>query len=123
MTCSQLSDVRRSYSVRSVAVCIVFVITLLIMVCAPASMSASASASEPGITWESCPLSELPTRECATLAVPLDYDETDGATISLAVTRVPATTDERRIGSLITNPGGPGGSGVDALPLLYAALP
>lgn len=49
--------------------------------------------------------------ECATLTVPLDYDDPDGETIELAVTRLPATGT--RTGSLVLNPGGPGGSGVD----------
>ncbi len=49
--------------------------------------------------------------ECATLEVPLDYDDPTGDTIELAVLRVPATGDEP-IGSLLVNPGGPGASGV-----------
>ena len=55
--------------------------------------------------------------------MPLDYDEPDGETISIALARVPATDQAGRIGSLITNPGGPGGSGVEGLALMYAALP
>lgn len=51
--------------------------------------------------------------ECATAVVPLDWDDPDGETITLAVNRHQATGD--RIGSLIINPGGPGGSGIDAL--------
>ena len=55
--------------------------------------------------------------------VPLDYDRPRGATISIALTRLPATDPARRIGSLFLNPGGPGGSGVDfvvgAGPFLY----
>ena len=55
--------------------------------------------------------------------VPLDYSRPQGATISLALTRLPATDPRRRIGSLFLNPGGPGGSGVDyvlfAGPFLY----
>lgn len=55
--------------------------------------------------------------QCARLAVPLDYDNPDGESIELAVLRVPATNTERRIGSLVVNPGGPGGSGIE-----YAAI-
>ncbi|MEV6490925.1 alpha/beta hydrolase, partial [Actinoplanes sp. NPDC051633] len=36
-----------------------------------------------------------------------------GRTIELALTRLPATNPERRIGSLFVNPGGPGNSGVE----------
>ena len=43
--------------------------------------------------------------------MPLDYDEPDGETIDLALIRVPAGDD--RQGAVLTNPGGPGGSGVD----------
>lgn len=58
--------------------------------------------------WESC----REEFECATLEVPLDYEAPEADTIELAVLRVPATGDDR-IGSLLVNPGGPGGSGID----------
>jgi pimeloyl-ACP methyl ester carboxylesterase len=52
--------------------------------------------------------------ECATVVVPLDYEEPDGATIELAVLRVPASGNEDdRLGSLLVNPGGPGASGME----------
>ena len=57
-----------------------------------------------------------PKFECATLEVPLDYDEPDGETIELALIRLPAGDPSRRIGSLLLNPGGPGASGVEFLP-------
>lgn len=59
------------------------------------------------VRWEECD-----GFECATLDVPLDYSEPDGETIELALLRVPATGDDP-IGSLLLNPGGPGGSGVE----------
>ena len=54
---------------------------------------------------------ECGSAECATIQVPLSYDAPDGATIDLALTRVPASGDA--IGSLLVNPGGPGGSAVE----------
>jgi len=51
--------------------------------------------------------------QCAKIAVPLDYENPDGRSISLSVLKVPATDSQQRIGSLVVNPGGPGGSGVD----------
>lgn len=51
--------------------------------------------------------------ECATLTVPLDWAEPSGPTIDLALARTEATGD--RIGSLVTNPGGPGASGIEFL--------
>jgi len=41
--------------------------------------------------------------------VPLDYDDPDGPTITLALAKRPAGDPDRRIGSLFVNPGGPGG--------------
>lgn len=52
--------------------------------------------------------------QCATLQVPLNYAEPHGATIGIALDRLPATGS--RIGSLLINPGGPGASGIDFLP-------
>lgn len=50
--------------------------------------------------------------ECARATVPRDYDEPGGATIRLSLVRAKATGPQR-IGSLLLNPGGPGGSGVE----------
>lgn len=54
--------------------------------------------------------------QCAELEVPVDHDTADGRTINLAVARIPSTGgDDDRIGSLVVNPGGPGGSGLEFL--------
>ena len=50
--------------------------------------------------------------QCATISVPLDYAHPDAATISLSLIRLPARDQAHRIGALLINPGGPGGSGV-----------
>lgn len=51
--------------------------------------------------------------ECATLEVPLDYDDPGARTIEVELLRVPATNQANRLGSLVVNPGGPGSSGID----------
>ncbi|MEV6107700.1 alpha/beta hydrolase [Streptomyces sp. NPDC051940] len=56
--------------------------------------------------------------ECATLKVPLDYGEPGGKQIGIALIRARAKDSGRRIGSLVYNFGGPGGSGVALLPQL-----
>lgn len=49
----------------------------------------------------------------ATVKLPRDYDSPKGATVTIALFKVPAADPARRIGTLFLNPGGPGGSGVD----------
>lgn len=52
--------------------------------------------------------------QCTTVKVPLDYAKPGaGGDVKLSVIRLPAKNKSRRIGSLVTNPGGPGGSGVE----------
>lgn len=50
--------------------------------------------------------------ECARLLVPFDYAWPGGRRFSLSVIKLPAADPSRRIGALVVNPGGPGGSGV-----------
>ncbi|MFL6352670.1 MAG: alpha/beta fold hydrolase [Bryobacteraceae bacterium] len=52
--------------------------------------------------------------QCARMAVPLDWKDPGGRTISLAVIRLRAKPD-KRIGTLFINPGGPGDTGVGLL--------
>src|SRR5262245_40379670 len=49
--------------------------------------------------------------ECGNTSVPLDHAHPDGRNITLALARLPASG--KRIGVLLANPGGPGGSGVE----------
>lgn len=75
------------------------------------------------IHWGACQDSNLPSGyQCATLAVPIDGEEAgdSGPTFPLALDRHAATGT--RIGSLLVNPGGPGVSGVDALPGLVEGM-
>ncbi|MGV9312457.1 alpha/beta fold hydrolase [Streptomyces sp. NPDC003691] len=84
---------------------------------APSAEEGGGTAPEPpagGSAWE-----------CATIDAPLDYADPDGKTIELALIRARATDPEKRIGSLIFNFGGPGGSGITTLPAAagdYTAL-
>ncbi|MFJ9207583.1 alpha/beta hydrolase [Streptomyces sp. NPDC102264] len=54
--------------------------------------------------------------ECSFMKAPLDYAKPDGDTIDLALIRAKARDTKQRIGSLIFNFGGPGGSGITGLP-------
>lgn len=58
--------------------------------------------------------------QCARLEVPLDYAAPEGRTARIAVLR--HATHQRRIGSLVLNPGGPGGSGVQFAASMSRAL-
>jgi pimeloyl-ACP methyl ester carboxylesterase len=60
------------------------------------------------VAWKRCGQDQ-----CTRIRVPLDYDRPDGRTITLSVLKVPAESKKQRIGSLVVNPGGPGGSGVE----------
>jgi len=55
------------------------------------------------IVWSRCG-----SFDCATVAVPLDYQHPQGEQIALALKRRRAAAADRRIGSLLINPGGPG---------------
>ncbi|SFB91570.1 alpha/beta hydrolase [Streptomyces aidingensis] len=73
----------------------------------PAPTALQGGGAAPGGPWQ-----------CARLTVPVDYTDPGGRTLSLALIRIPAEEGARRVGSLVLNFGGPGGSGVAALPRL-----
>ncbi|GGK38680.1 peptidase [Pilimelia terevasa] len=64
----------------------------------------------PVLRWRACDEPGLAGLECASMAVPLDYDAPAGPTTTLAVSRLRATDQAGRIGSLVLNNGGPGGA-------------
>ena len=67
------------------------------------------------LTWTDCTDNATGTAfKCATVTVPLDYDNPQGKTISVALKKLPATTPSPR-GSVFLNPGGPGVSGISAI--------
>ncbi|MEU7578033.1 alpha/beta hydrolase [Streptomyces sp. NPDC041068] len=92
------------------------------------------------LSWEDCPApsaaegggdapSPLPGGaewQCATMKAPLDWSKPKGDTIDIALIKAAASGDkDKRIGSLVFNFGGPGGSGITTLPAFgedYAKL-
>ncbi|MET7684117.1 alpha/beta hydrolase [Streptomyces sp. NPDC005423] len=104
------------------------------------SDSGSGDLTAQKLSWKQCPApseaegggsapSPLPGGgkwQCATLKAPLDWSKPKGDTIGLALIRAQADGPAgRRIGSLVFNFGGPGGSGVTTLPAFgddYAKL-
>ena len=62
--------------------------------------------------WRTC---GVPGFECATLKAPLDYADPAAGDVRLAVARKKATGPGKKLGSLLVNPGGPGGSAIGYL--------
>ncbi len=101
---------------------------------APTTGASSAPPAVPGTQaqWTPCP--EVPrdligrgadnmSYDCASVAVPQDWNSPQsGKTYDVAMIRIRSSSQGDRIGSLLINPGGPGGSGVDtAVYLSYGA--
>lgn len=97
--------------------------------------AAAASPAVPGATgprWGSCEdtaaaatggAAASGSYECAELRVPLDHRDPGRGALDLPLIRRTAEDPDRRLGTLILQPGGPGGSGVDFLRDNYADLP
>ncbi|OXM62958.1 alpha/beta hydrolase [Amycolatopsis vastitatis] len=82
------------------------------------ALAPAAVASPAGIVWEaSC----TPGYECGHLDVPLSYQDPSLGTARLAIARLPATDQAAKLGTIFSNPGGPGSSGRFA-PALTPAL-
>jgi pimeloyl-ACP methyl ester carboxylesterase len=73
------------------------------------SFSALAEYEQQKLDWSEC----YDYFECAELRVPIDYDDLSVGTFRLSVLRASALDQKNRLGSIVVNPGGPGGSGVD----------
>ncbi|AGZ45268.1 alpha/beta hydrolase [Actinoplanes friuliensis] len=92
---------------------------------APTTSGSKAPPAVPGTQaqWTPCP--EVPqdlvgrgasgmSYDCASVAVPRDWNAPQsGETYDVAMIRIRSRTQQDRIGSLLINPGGPGGSGID----------
>jgi len=59
--------------------------------------------------------------DCTTVSAPVDWSDPESDRIQLAVVRQESTNTTK--GSLLTNPGGPGGSGFDFVSFGYAVTP
>jgi pimeloyl-ACP methyl ester carboxylesterase len=73
------------------------------------------------LEWKDCSTSDV-TLSCSSIQVPLNYSEPNGPQISIALNRY---VSKNSIGSVLLNPGGPGGSGVTYLEKVakkYAAI-
>lgn len=119
---------RRDLRGSAVAALTMALSTLAILAPAVLSPSAAASSSRAKaspqaarIAWTACP--DNSGLQCGSVVVPLDESHPSRTTISLAVTRKPAADPARRIGVLLFNPGGPGESGNQILPVILGLLP
>lgn len=93
-------------------IAVVLTSILLLTSCAAAEPEPLPSLSQyqtQELKWRDC----YGNYQCSSLLVPIDYADLSGGAFSLALLRYQALDQDRRIGSLVVNPGGPGSSGVD----------
>src|SRR3981081_3480483 len=83
------------------------------------SIKTPSSPAAPPSAWQDCGSGF----QCATLKVPLDYRQRNATQIDIALIRRPAENPGIRVGSLITNPGGPGAPGNEDLRRTAAGYP
>ncbi len=92
----------------------------LMLLSACSSDSTDDAAPVAQIEWEQC--IDNADLDCATIDVPMDYNDADGELISIGLRRLEANNaNTKRI--LLLNPGGPGGSGIDLINLFASNNP
>lgn len=73
----------------------------------------SATSPAPSLNWQPCP--ENVEFDCGTVTVPVDWADPGGEKIEIAVVRDRADEPSKKVGTLVSLPGGPGTSGVDEI--------
>jgi pimeloyl-ACP methyl ester carboxylesterase len=107
-------------------------VTLITLVASCTSSTATQPAPQPSrqpvsltayyeqhLTWHACDNGF----QCTRLLVPFNYSKPNGPRFSLPVIKLPASGPGTRIGALVVNPGGPGGSGVEYAQGARSVLP
>ena len=79
----------------------------------PAAAPTPTAGPEPAASGERIDWTPCGPLECGVVQVPADYRDPEAGSIRIAVNVHRATSPDQRIGYLLVNPGGPGGSGVD----------
>lgn len=78
------------------------------------------------LSWGPCSKTQVELNaaraRCAKVSVPLDYSAPGGRTLQIAVSRIKAKASAQRRGILLSNPGGPGGTGLANTLALRPAL-
>jgi len=116
---------KRVMSGLAVAGAVVAMLAMPVSAIADPAGSPGTAASAQTINWGPCSEADLQAAgaQCGYLSVPLDYSNPTGPQIQLAVSRILHTSSAKNYqGVLITNPGGPGGSGLDLNTFLIPAL-
>jgi len=60
--------------------------------------------------------------KCAKIQVPVDYQNPGNASLTLALKKLSAKDSANKVGSLLINPGGPGGSGTDYVSIFNTCI-
>jgi pimeloyl-ACP methyl ester carboxylesterase len=84
---------------------------MALVACTLTLVSAAPGWADGRIRWHGCGPEFPSSVQCGKLSVPLDYSHPHGAKITLGFNRLRAQDTAHRVGSLIVNPGGPGGAG------------
>ena len=100
--------------------CAVIILTLAIAASAvwggsPALAAVPTPTPEPTPAGERIDWNRCGSLECGSIQVPADYRDPEAGSIRIAVNVHRATSPEKRIGYLLVNPGGPGGSGLESV--------
>ncbi|MFI6043164.1 alpha/beta fold hydrolase [Nocardia sp. NPDC051321] len=76
------------------------------------------------LDWKACDNPKLDPvgGQCAVVTVPLNYADPQGATTTVAISRLASPEPAKRRGAMLSNPGGPGGSGLDFMIDVGAAM-
>jgi pimeloyl-ACP methyl ester carboxylesterase len=107
-------------SVRAtIATAVATALSVALLVPPASAAPAPADPAPPELVWSDC----RDGFQCAVMPAPLDYDDPQGTQIGVSLIRLPASVPAERIGSLMINPGGPGGSGVDVVRFVAKFLP
>ncbi|HEX2143455.1 MAG TPA: alpha/beta fold hydrolase [Glycomyces sp.] len=100
-------------STRHLAAAAAVALATALLAAAPA---AAASSQHHGIDWQPCPdVEPAEAVECAAIEVPLDYRRPWGGTIEIGLARRQAADPDEKLGTILMDPGGPGGSGVNTV--------
>lgn len=111
-------------SIRTVVTCGIVALTAVSAIWTngvlPRADAADGPTPSQAVSWAKCPKNSTTTKlpiKCASIVVPRDYKKPAGAKIHVLISKVAASGKSR--GTVIGNPGGPGGDAVDFVSRFY----